>query len=111
MLSEVVLVDSGLSKPSEEAPASLPGKRYPAGRLHLARCLADEHHTLTAPEDIGDLYVRGATGTMAPFTAFSTVAWHQGPMQLTRYNGQPSMEILGQAAPGVSSGGRGRPGG
>lgn len=55
MLSEVVLVDSGLGKPSEEAPASLPGKRYPAGRLHLARCLADEHHTLTAPEDIGDV--------------------------------------------------------
>jgi multidrug efflux pump len=56
------------------------------------------------PEDIGDLYVRGASGTMAPFTSFSNLSWHEGPMQLTRYNGQPSMEILGQPAPGVASG-------
>jgi HAE1 family hydrophobic/amphiphilic exporter-1/multidrug efflux pump len=56
------------------------------------------------PEDVGDLYVRNASGTMTPFTAFSTMSWHQGPTQLTRYNGQPSMEILGQPAPGVASG-------
>ncbi|MDR6113302.1 multidrug efflux pump [Sphingomonas sp. SORGH_AS870] len=73
------------------------------GRVKRVYIQADSAYRM-APEDIGDLYVRGATGTMAPFTAFSTVAWHQGPMQLTRYNGQPSMEILGQAAPGVSSG-------
>ncbi|WP_343527066.1 efflux RND transporter permease subunit [Sphingomonas sp.] len=73
------------------------------GRVKRVYIQADAAYRM-APEDIGDLYVRGATGTMAPFTAFSTLAWNQGPMQLTRYNGQPSMEILGQAAPGVSSG-------
>ena len=57
-----------------------------------------------APEDIGRFYVRGATGTMAPFSAFSTLSWAKAPMQLTRYNGQPAMELLGQPAPGVSSG-------
>ena len=57
-----------------------------------------------APENIGDFYVRGATGTMAPFTAFSSQSWAQAPVQLTRYNGQPAMEILGQPAPGVASG-------
>jgi HAE1 family hydrophobic/amphiphilic exporter-1/multidrug efflux pump len=41
---------------------------------------------------------------MAPFSAFSTLSWAQAPMQLTRYNGEPSMELLGQPAPGVSSG-------
>jgi len=73
------------------------------GRVKRVYVQADAPYRL-APEDIASLYVRGATGTMAPFTAFSTLSWRQGPSQLTRYNGQPSMEILGQPAPGVSSG-------
>ncbi|AOH83123.1 multidrug transporter [Sphingomonas panacis] len=73
------------------------------GRVKRVYIQADAPYRL-APEDIGDLYVRGASGNMAPFTAFSNISWHQGPMQLTRYNGLPSMEILGQPAPGVSSG-------
>ncbi|MDF0487157.1 efflux RND transporter permease subunit [Sphingomonas sp. H39-1-10] len=73
------------------------------GRVKRVYIQADAPYRI-APENIGDLYVRGASGNMAPFTAFSDVSWHQGPMQLTRYNGLPSMEILGQPAPGVSSG-------
>ncbi|WP_010184887.1 efflux RND transporter permease subunit [Sphingomonas sp. PAMC 26605] len=73
------------------------------GRVKRVYIQADSKYRM-APEDIGSLYVRGASGNMAPFTAFSDVSWKQGPTQLTRYNGQPSMEILGQAAPGVSSG-------
>jgi multidrug efflux pump len=41
---------------------------------------------------------------MAPFSSFATTTWAQAPVQLTRYNGLPSMEILGTPAPGVSSG-------
>jgi multidrug efflux pump subunit AcrB len=41
---------------------------------------------------------------MAPFSAFSTSHWEIGPTQLQRYNGLPSLEIQGQAAPGKSSG-------
>ncbi len=73
------------------------------GRVKRVYIQADEAYRL-APEDIGDFYVRGATGTMAPFTAFSTLSWSQAPAQLTRYNGLPAMELLGQPAPGVSSG-------
>ena len=73
------------------------------GRVKRVYLQADEPYRM-APEDIGDLYVRGASGTMAPFTAFSTSSWADAPVQLTRYNGQPSMEILGTPAPGVSSG-------
>ncbi|RYD25135.1 MAG: multidrug efflux RND transporter permease subunit, partial [Lysobacteraceae bacterium] len=73
------------------------------GRVKRVYIQADSPYRM-APDDIGKLYVRGANGTMAPFSAFSDVSWNQGPTQLTRYNGQPSMEILGQPAPGVSSG-------
>jgi multidrug efflux pump len=58
----------------------------------------------TRPADIGLWNVRGASGTMAPFSAFSTAAWTTGPASLERYNGLPSLEIQGQAAPGRSSG-------
>ena len=58
----------------------------------------------SSPEDLGLWYVRGATGSMAPFSAFSTSNWLTGPSQLQRYNGEPAMEIQGQAAPGKSSG-------
>jgi multidrug efflux pump len=57
-----------------------------------------------APEDLDRWYVRGSSGTMAPFSSFSRANWTLGPASLTRYNGLPSIEIQGQAAPGVSSG-------
>ncbi|PMX92934.1 efflux RND transporter permease subunit, partial [Pseudomonas sp. GW460-13] len=39
-----------------------------------------------------------------PFSAFATSAWTYGPPVLQRYNGVEAMEILGQSAPGKSSG-------
>ena len=56
------------------------------------------------PEDINNWYVRGSTGQMVPFSAFATAKWEFGSPRLERYNGLPSMEILGQAAPGKSTG-------
>jgi len=58
----------------------------------------------TTPDSIGALHVRGASGTMAPLSAFSTTEWIHGPARLERFNGVPSMEIMGAPAPGVSSG-------
>jgi multidrug efflux pump len=58
----------------------------------------------SSPEDLGRWYVRGSSGTMAPFSAFSTSNWIFGPAQLQRYNGVSAIEIQGQAAPGKSSG-------
>ncbi|HLK26651.1 MAG TPA: efflux RND transporter permease subunit, partial [Caulobacteraceae bacterium] len=57
-----------------------------------------------SPESIGGWYVRGSSGAMAPFSAFATSHWTVGPAELTRYNGQPALEIQGQSAPGKSSG-------
>ncbi|WP_295565919.1 efflux RND transporter permease subunit [uncultured Stenotrophomonas sp.] len=56
------------------------------------------------PEDIGALYVRSTTGQMVPFNAFTTQEWSNAPVQLTRYNGQPAMQIQGSPAPGKSTG-------
>ncbi|HEX7820153.1 MAG TPA: multidrug efflux RND transporter permease subunit [Sphingobium sp.] len=56
------------------------------------------------PEDVLQQRVAGADGKMVPFSAFTTVRWVSGPVQLERYNGYPSLTISGQAAPGESSG-------
>jgi len=56
------------------------------------------------PEDLDHWYVRGASGAMAPFSAFASSHWTSGPPLLERYNSEPAVEILGAAAPGVSSG-------
>jgi len=56
------------------------------------------------PEDIGKWHVRNKDGEMVPFSAFSTARWQYGSPRLERYNGIPSVEIMGQAAPGISTG-------
>ncbi|MDE2488880.1 MAG: efflux RND transporter permease subunit [Alphaproteobacteria bacterium] len=56
------------------------------------------------PEDLGDWFVRGTSGEMAPFSSFSDVSWGQAPTTLTRFNGLPDYEIQGDAAPGKSTG-------
>ncbi|HHZ7489999.1 efflux RND transporter permease subunit [Citrobacter freundii] len=56
------------------------------------------------PADINNLYIRSSNGEMVPFSAFSASHWIYGSPRLERYNGMPSMEILGEAAPGRSTG-------
>ncbi|WFW58989.1 efflux RND transporter permease subunit [Citrobacter freundii] len=56
------------------------------------------------PGNINHWYVRNASGSMAPLSAFSTTEWTYGSPRLERYNGQPAMEILGQPVAGKSSG-------
>ncbi len=56
------------------------------------------------PEDINSWYVSNKRGEMVPFSAFATARWQYGSPRLERYNGIPSVEIMGQAAPGVSTG-------
>ena len=56
------------------------------------------------PEDLNRWYVRNNAGEMTPFSSFATSTWKQGPASLTRYNGFPSIQLMGAGAPGVSSG-------
>jgi multidrug efflux pump len=56
------------------------------------------------PGDLSDWYARNAQGEMVPFSAFASAHWSYGSPRLERYNGLPSLEIMGAPAPGVSSG-------
>lgn len=56
------------------------------------------------PDDLQRWYVRNNEGGMVPFSAFASSHWQTGSSSLKRYNGFSSMEIIGEAAPGVSSG-------
>lgn len=56
------------------------------------------------PDDLNKWYVRNKAGDMVPFSAFAKADWTHGPQKLNRYNGVPSYNIQGQAAPGHSSG-------
>lgn len=56
------------------------------------------------PDDINRWYVRNNAGGMVPFSAFATSRWESGSPRLERYNGYSALEIVGEAAPGVSTG-------
>ncbi|MCG8709549.1 multidrug efflux RND transporter permease AcrD [Brenneria sp. 4F2] len=56
------------------------------------------------PDDISKWYVRNSNGGMVPFTAFAHTSWESSSPRLERYNGYSSLEIVGEAAPGVSTG-------
>lgn len=56
------------------------------------------------PEDLGKVYLRNKSGSMVPLSAFTNIHWTFGSPQLQRYNGIPAVNIVGAAAPGLSSG-------
>jgi hydrophobe/amphiphile efflux-1 (HAE1) family protein len=56
------------------------------------------------PQDLTNWYVRNSQGQMVPFSAFSEAKWGFGSPKLERFNGIPSVEILGAPAAGVSTG-------
>jgi len=73
------------------------------GRVKKVYLQADPKSRML-PEDINNWYVSNKNGQMVPFSAFATARWQYGSPRLERYNGIPSMEIMGQAAPGISTG-------
>jgi len=56
------------------------------------------------PEDFNKWFVRNRAGDMVPFSAFASAHWSYGSPRLERYNGLASAEIMGDAAPGHSTG-------
>lgn len=73
------------------------------GRVKKVYLQSDAKYRML-PEDIGKWYVRNNKGEMVPFSAFATPRWQYGSPRLERYNGIPSVEIMGQAATGISTG-------
>ncbi|MEW6290615.1 MAG: efflux RND transporter permease subunit [Thermodesulfobacteriota bacterium] len=73
------------------------------GRVKKVYLQADAKYRML-PEDINMWYVSNKNRQMVPFSAFAQAHWQYGSPRLERYNGIPSVEIMGQAAPGVSTG-------
>ena len=55
-------------------------------------------------DDLKQWYVRNNQGQMVSLSAFTSGHWIYASPRLQRYNGNPSVEIQGQAAPHLSSG-------
>jgi HAE1 family hydrophobic/amphiphilic exporter-1/multidrug efflux pump len=56
------------------------------------------------PDAVGDIYVRSTSGDMVPLRSLASVRFDAGPDLLSRFNNLPAVKLLGQGAPGVSSG-------
>src|SRR6266446_1944395 len=56
------------------------------------------------PDSIGDIYVRSLKGEMVPLNALANIRYSSGPDSLDRFNNLPAVKVIGQGAPGVSSG-------
>ena len=56
------------------------------------------------PEDLSKWNVRNNNGDMVPFSAFTTGRWTTGSPTLSRFDGDSSIQIQGDAVAGVSSG-------
>jgi multidrug efflux pump len=73
------------------------------GRVKKVYLQADKDFRMQ-PTDLESWYVRNASGTMVPFSAFASGRWTFGSPRLERYNGSAAVEIQGEAAAGISSG-------
>ena len=73
------------------------------GRSKKVYIQADAEYRMT-PEDLNLWYVRNNKDEMVPLSAFSSSHWGKGSPQLARFNGNSAVEILGEAAPGYSTG-------
>lgn len=74
-----------------------------SGRIKKVYLQADAPYRMQ-PEDVAYWYVRNSTGGMVPFNTFTTGHWSFGSPRLERFNGNPAIEIVGEATPGKSSG-------
>ena len=73
------------------------------GRVKRVYAQADAPYRML-PQDLERLYVRNTAGKMVPFSSFASGHWTSGSPKLERFNGFPSLNILGESAPGRSSG-------
>jgi hydrophobe/amphiphile efflux-1 (HAE1) family protein len=73
------------------------------GRVKRVYAQADAPFRML-PKDLERLYVRNTAGKMVPFSSFASGHWTSGSPRLERFNGFPSINILGESAPGRSSG-------
>ncbi|NLI83257.1 MAG: efflux RND transporter permease subunit [Deltaproteobacteria bacterium] len=74
-----------------------------AGRVKGVYVQADAPYRML-PKDLEKIHVKNAAGKMVPYTSFASGHWSFGSPRLERFNAFPSVNIVGEAAPGKSSG-------
>ncbi len=74
------------------------------GRTKKVYVQADAPFRMQAKDFFRYYYVRNAKGEMTPFSSFMTMHMVKGAARLERFNGLPSIQIQGEAAPGKTSG-------
>jgi len=84
------------------------GSGYVNDFLHEGRIkrvyMQGEAEDRMLPNDFKEWYVRNDEGRMVPLGELTTGSWTTGSPRLERYNGVPSRSIMGEAAPGYSTG-------
>jgi hydrophobe/amphiphile efflux-1 (HAE1) family protein len=73
------------------------------GRVKKVYLQADAQYRMQ-PGDLDNWFVRNSAGDMVPLSAFTAGSWTVSAQSLERFNGASSIEIVGDPAPGVSSG-------
>ncbi len=73
------------------------------GRIKKVILMAEASARMV-PEDFDKWYIRNTLGKMVPFGSLIGKEWTYGSPRLERYNGLPSVELVGSPAPGVSTG-------
>ncbi|MDH4870017.1 efflux RND transporter permease subunit [Pseudomonas sp. BN515] len=73
------------------------------GRQQRVVVQAEQGARMT-PESVLKLYVPNTGGELVPLSAFVSTHWEEGPVQIVRYDGYPSIRISGDAMYGVSTG-------
>lgn len=73
------------------------------GRAWQVLMSADAQYRMQ-PDDINHIYVKSQTGEMIPMSALANITYSSGPDNMERYNNLPAVKLLGNAAPGYSSG-------
>ncbi|MCC8108026.1 MAG: efflux RND transporter permease subunit [Planctomycetes bacterium] len=73
------------------------------GRIKKVYMMAEPSARMV-PEDFDKWYIRNSLGKMVPFGSLISTEWIYGSPRLERYNGLPSAQIMGNPAPGVSTG-------
>lgn len=73
------------------------------GRTFRVTAQADAPFRMT-PDDIGRIRVKNSSGDMVPLSSVVTFEYRSGPSRVPRYNLYPAADLLGNTAPGFSSG-------
>ncbi|WP_028220797.1 multidrug efflux RND transporter permease subunit [Paraburkholderia oxyphila] len=77
---------------------------FPAGGRMRRVIVAADAPTRMSDNQLLELPVQNSAGGTVAMSSIAATHWTLGPVMLSRYNGYPSLDVTGRAAPGHSSG-------